>query len=64
MARRKHPFHWDTYSKLYDALQAIAESDDPRMYRDVQRAVDAARAQLAEAWNLQCQLERADGERG
>lgn len=63
MARRKHPFHWDVYSPLYDKLQALGESDDPRMDAEVKSHLRQALDNVYRAWELQTALERAAGGR-
>lgn len=60
-AGRKHPFHWDTYSKLYDQLGSIAGSPDPRLLPGVGTLIEQARSALWQAWDLQCRLEREQG---
>jgi hypothetical protein len=66
MSRRptKHPFHWDVYSKLYDQLNAIAGSDDPRIHPEVARLLGEARTKLYQAWDLQAALERKEAPQG
>lgn len=58
---RKHPFHWDTYNKLYDSVTAILESSDPRLYPEVRTQLENVRQEIWAAWNMQCESERAKG---
>lgn len=61
MSRRKHPFHWDTYNKMYDSVTAVLESNDERLYPEVRSQLEDVRQEIWRAWNLQCELERAKG---
>ena len=61
LARRKHPFHWDIYSSLYDRLGEIAASPDPRLLPEVRPLIEQARSVLWQAWDVQCRLEREQG---
>jgi hypothetical protein len=59
MAERKHPFHWDVYSDLYDRIERVINSEDPRLDPLVRRGLEQARAEIWRAWDLQQSLERA-----
>ncbi len=58
---RKHPFHYDVFSKLFDRFDPIVKSDDPRLYPEVRQKLAETKHAVWEAWNLQCELERAAG---
>lgn len=59
MAERKHPFHWDVYSDLYDRLERIINSEDRRLDPLVRSRLEQARGEIWRAWDLQQSLERA-----
>ncbi|MGY3482260.1 hypothetical protein ACVW1C_000143 [Bradyrhizobium sp. USDA 4011] len=63
MSERKHPFHWDTYNRLLDALTRVMDSNDRRLMPEVRQKICAARAAIYEAWEVQAALERAEGQR-
>lgn len=56
MARRRHPFHWNVYSKIYDQLNALAS--DERVDPDVAGLLAQARGKLWDAWDLQADREK------
>jgi hypothetical protein len=58
---KKHPFHFDTYNKLYDSVTAILEKSDERFYPEVRTQLESVRQEIWAAWNLQCEIERSKG---
>lgn len=63
MAKRpkKHPFHWDTYNKLYDSVTVILDTSDERLFPEVRAQLEDVRQSIWAAWNIQCESERAKG---
>ncbi|MBR0998789.1 hypothetical protein ABIF65_003728 [Bradyrhizobium japonicum] len=58
---RKHPFHWDVYNRLLDAVARVVDAEDKRLLPEVRAKLTEARRAIYEAWDLQANLERAEG---
>lgn len=55
----RHPFHHDVFTDLTDRIETVTKSEDPRLDDAVRRKLADASHTIWEAWNLQCELERA-----
>lgn len=54
----KHPFHWDLYTALSNRLDAIANSNDPRISYETKVYIMQASHSLWCAWDVQAQQEQ------
>jgi len=48
----KHPLNWKRYSKLYDELNGAARGFADLGHHDLAAAMEKARSELWNAWNL------------
>ena len=51
MPRSRHPFRYEQYSKMYDALDAASRRFIDLGYPDLAAEMSAVRARLSQAWD-------------